>query len=266
MVIDMEPAVFQNRFWLKIMSDHMQFILTSISPKEKKEIDMAQSLFGMLEGLLMRSRESLADNQIKQLNQEAYPIVQNVRKFKLHLLKRQLNDHIELDLQPGVINRLISEAEEYLNILASLMKNGDFMIPTIRLHLLWLMDASGHAGLIMDGINMSYRNLKLRSHDFERDFLILYARAAEIQGFIRTGLKKFPAFEQFNMDVEEALNSFAEFFVLIKSQLQSKRVLGTISTLWLDHMYREGCYYLTELSKVCKINAPVCDPTATEVF
>ena len=263
---NMEPAVFQNRFWLKIMSDHMQFILAAISPKEKEEIKTANSFYGKLEGLLKKSREPLLDAQLKELSNQAFPVVQDVRRFKLHLITRQLKDHLELDLQPGVINRLVNEAEEYLNVLVSLMKKEEFIIPTIRLHLVWLMDSIGHAGLIMDGINMSYRDLRIKAHNYERDFMILHGRAMEMEGFFRTGLKRFPAFEQFNSDVEDLMTSFAEFFVQMNSNMRSKRVLGTISPLWLDHMYREGCYYLTELSRVNKIKTPICDPTAPDIF
>lgn len=262
----MEPAAFQNRFWLKIMNDHMQFILTAISPKEKAEIDTANSLHGQLEALLKRSRESLTKEQLNQLSSQAIPVVQNARKFKMYLLTRQLKDHLELSLLPDIINRMINEAEEYLNILASLLKNGEFTIPTIRLHLLWLLDLMGHAGLIRDGINMSYRDLRKKAYGYERGFMILHARALEMEGFIRTGLKSFPAFDKFNTDVEEFLSSFAEFFVQMNSDLRSKHVLGTITPLWMDHIYREGCYYLTELSRVTKIKLPVCDPAAPEIF
>jgi hypothetical protein len=257
---------YQNRFWLKIMCDHMQFILVAISPNEKQEINTARSLYELFNAMLKKSREALDDDQLEQLNREAFPVVQEARRFQLHILKRQIQDHIELNLLPGTVNRLVSETEEYLNVLAALLKSDEFVIPTIRLHLLWLPDAQGHAGLIMNGVNMSCHDIRGTAYEYEKRFMILYTRAVEIAGLTRTGIMTFPAFHKFNLDTNEVLTGFTEFFVEIKSDLETKRILNTISPLWLDHMYREGCYYLTELSKVCNVKAPACDPSAPEIF
>ena len=33
-----ESALFEHQFWLKVLSDHSQFLLDALAPKEKEDI------------------------------------------------------------------------------------------------------------------------------------------------------------------------------------------------------------------------------------
>ena len=54
---------------------------------------------------------------------------------------------------------------------------------------------------------------------------------------------------------------FKKFLKELEELVRSKKVLGSLQPLLLDHMYREECYYLTKLSFVSEVKAPECDPT-----
>ena len=36
-----ESALFEHQFWLKVLSDHAQFLLDALAPKEKEDIKKA---------------------------------------------------------------------------------------------------------------------------------------------------------------------------------------------------------------------------------
>jgi len=50
------------------------------------------------------------------------------------------------------------------------------------------------------------------------------------------------------------------------NNIEEKKVLGIISPLVLDHMFREECYYLTKLSMVSDTKEPDCDPGKPRVI
>ena len=253
--------VFENRFWLRIMLDHLFIIMDALNYREKEEIATAQSMIKTFNVLLARIWEPLTVEQMQILNREAFNAVQDMRKYKLHLLSRQLTGKIAMDMTSGLTSRLVNEAEYYLDILAVFLQNKEFIVEPIPLHLLWLIDASGHAEIISNGLNSSNTDLQTITGFYQKEFINLYVRAAEMKGFFRIGVKDFPSFDQFNADVNGRLTEFTEFFVDLNSKIIDDRIPSTVSSLTLDHMYREECYYLTELSKVSKIKPPACDPT-----
>jgi cell division protease FtsH len=55
-------------------------------------------------------------------------------------------------------------------------------------------------------------------------------------------------------------DEFMEFLNALKEARLSKEVLGRITPIIPDHMYREECYYLTKLSQVSSVKKPGCDP------
>ncbi len=247
------------------MDDHLFILLDALNFGEKDEIATAQSMIKTYNDLLARAWGPLTEAQLNQLNLDAYNATQEIRKFKLHILSRQLTGKIAIDIASGLTSRLINEAEYYMDILAAYMQKKKYIIQPVQLHLLWLIDAAGHAEIIANGINYSNTDLKTKTLQYQKEFSDLYVRAMEMKGFLRIGVKDFPAFDQFNADVNQHLTDFTEYFVELNSKIIDNSVPSTVSTLVLDHMYREECYYLTELSKVSKIKPPACDPTV-QVF
>lgn len=254
--------IFENRFWLRIMLDHLFIFLNAMNYRETEEHARADSLIKRYNKLLEKVWDvSLTPEQLKTLNEDAYKVTEEVRKFQLHLLYRQLLGTIGLATSSDLTSRLTSEAEYYLDILSYFLQNKKYVIQPIPLHQLWLFDAAGHAEDIASGLNFSDTDLKNKTLSYQKEFMFLYIRAAEMKGFSRIGVNNFPAFDQFNRDVNARMTEFTEFFVELHFKIAEGRVPTTVTHLMLDHMYREECYYLTQLSKISKIRAPVCDPT-----
>jgi len=261
MAAALKPEVFENRFWLRIMDDHLFIILDALNYREKDEIASARSLIKTYNELLERSWEDLPADQLMQLNQQAFTATQGIKEYKLHILKKQLTGSIAIGITSGLMSRLINEAEYYLDILSAFLQKREYVIKPIPLHLLWLIDAAGHAEIIANGLNYSNTDLIRVTRAYQVSFVDLFVQAIEMKGFFRIDVKDFPSFKQFNRDVNKCLTDFTEFFVELNSKIMDDRVPSTVSLLTLDHMYREECYYLTELSKVSSISPPTCDPT-----
>jgi hypothetical protein len=49
------------------------------------------------------------------------------------------------------------------------------------------------------------------SRGYEQDFNNLYLKAVELNGYLRTGLMKFPVLDKFNYDVDIEMTLFQQF-------------------------------------------------------
>jgi hypothetical protein len=255
-----ETALFEHRFWLQILGDHSRFILITLSPKESTEIQIAQQFILIFDELLLKARQTMDPREIPGITALAYQRTQELRQFKLHLLQRHLIGRIEIGLTPTFINHMVNEAEEYLRILELLRMNRLPLFDAIHLHLVWLLDASGHAGAIAADLDMTEKNVLKNSKRFEMQFMEFYMKAIELAGYMRTHLKDFPALARFNHNVELEMLLFQHFLHEIEELRLSDELLSRISPLMPDHMYREECYYLTKLSQVSQVKPPHCDP------
>ena len=256
------PAIAENRYWLQTMGDHAMIILDALSPNETEEIKSARGLINDFDGLLEEARREINDDQIKQLNGKAIKAVQDLRTFKLHLMKRQITGRIDMLLSSALLNHMMNELDEYILILDLLSNGKPVIFHPLHLHLVYLLDGIGHSTVIQNYINFPYREIREQAGKFEHDFIILYNKAVEYSGYLRTGLKDFKALNQLNTDIYESMRQFAEFFVGLMLMIREKNVLGPLSVSFLDHMYREECYYLMHLSAGTNSNKPVCDPTS----
>ncbi|WP_044640229.1 DUF2935 domain-containing protein [Risungbinella massiliensis] len=244
---------FEQRFWIAVLRDHSQFILDSLSPKEKKEIKRAKHFLHLFEQL--DSAEGLKDLTT------SYESAIELRKFKLHLLRRLLTEKFDFHLTPTFINHMVNEVEEYLRILPYLMDGKE--PPTLHPlhhHLLWLPDASGHAVGIRSNLDGTEKDLFEKSQYFGNQFEDFYIKAIELAGYLRTHLSEFPALSRFNKQVELEINLFMNFLHEIEELGLSKEMLSTLNPLLANHMYREECYYLTKLAQVSEVEDPKCSP------
>jgi hypothetical protein len=258
---DQKNQIFENKFWLRIMQDHLYIFLNALNFNETEERSRAQTLIKSYNNLLARIWDTLTEEQLKKINEEAYKATEETRKYQLHLLYRQLMGNIGIAISSNLTSRLTSEAECYLDILFLFLQDKKYVIQPIALHQLWLFDAAGHAEDIANGLNFSDADLKSRTFLYQKEFITLYIRAHDMKGFFRIGVNDFPAFDQFNEDVNSQLTDFTEFFVELNFKIIKGKVPTTVTPIMLDHMYREECYYLTQLSKISNIRPPVCDPT-----
>ena len=123
-------AVYEHQFWLQILGDHGRFIFGALSPDEKEKIEMANNFIQIFDELLEQSRIELNEEQIYELTKMAFAYTEELRNFKLELIRAHLVGNIKIDLPPAFINHMVNEIEEYMRILRSLLEK---KIPGITL-------------------------------------------------------------------------------------------------------------------------------------
>jgi len=250
-------AIFEHRFWLQVLGDHGRFIRDALAPTEKKEIDTATYFIYTFDRLL----QSVEATDLVQLSKKADEEAKKIRAFKLELIEKMLVGKITIQFTPSFINHMVNEVEEYIQVLEYLKKS---QIPPIfhelHHHLVWLLDAAGHAGTISDNLDRTEKQLKEKSVRYTKHFEDFYLKAVEMAGYLRTNLTTFPALERMNTEVSLEMKLFMGFLDELEEMELSKKVLGAIAPLMADHMYREECYYLTKVAESTGVQQPNCDP------
>jgi predicted nucleotide-binding protein (sugar kinase/HSP70/actin superfamily) len=250
-------ARFEHRFWLQILGDHSRFIFEALAPVQTEEIEMASTFIRVFDKLLERAKSS----DLMPLTIEAESAVINLREFKLNLIRKHLIGKIKIHLSPTFINHMVNELEEYLRILKHI-KAGEVppVYHELHHHLLWLLDAAGHAEGISSNLDGVEKKLRKKSVEFTKTFENFYLKAVELAGYLRTNLTSFPALERMNLESELEIKLFQNFLQEIEELRLSKQALGTFAPLMADHMYREECYYLMKLAESANLTPPNCDP------
>jgi hypothetical protein len=150
-------AKFEHGFWLQILGDHARFIHDSLAPKEQQEIDTANKFIQIFDQLL----ENVQGESLVSLSNKALEESNTFREFKLHLIKRHLIGEIEIGLGPTFLSHMVNELEEYLRVL-DYLKQGKVppIFHELHHHMLWLLDAAGHAGAISDNLDRIEKKIK----------------------------------------------------------------------------------------------------------
>lgn len=255
-------AAFEHRFWLQVLGDHARFIHDILSPREDREVARARHFVEVFDGLLKEARRPDVGAHLHLLTQHAIDYAEQIREFKLHLLRRHLLGEISILLPPTFLNHTVNEVEEYIRILRCLLA-GDTPPPVhpIHHHLLWLSDAAVHADIIKNNLDFVEKDLITRSKRFSHHFEAYYLKALELAGYLRTSVDQFPALDRFNHMVGFEMRLFLDFLHEIEEMELSDQVLGALSVLLPDHMAREECYYLIKLAQTSDGPMPDCDPT-----
>ena len=245
-----QHALFEHRFWLEIMKDHGQFIHDSLYPSETEDIKRANSFIQQFSQLLAFLNSLNAPDVAISFSITVDETVEQFKQFKFHILRHQLTGDIGIHLTPTFVNHMVNELEEYQNVLSYLKKG---KVPPIfhelHHHLVWLLDASGHAGAINDGLDGVEKRLKQKSNAFTQHFEHFYLKAVELTGYLRSNLQSFPALTRFNKDVEIEMTLFKTFLRELEEMELSAEVLGTFTAPMADHMWREEQYYLSKLAQ-----------------
>lgn len=250
-------AKFEHRFWLQVLGDHGRFIRDALAPSEKKEIDTATYFIYTFDRLL----QSVEATDLVQLSKKADEEAKKIRDFKLGLIEKMLIGKITIQFTPSFINHMVNEVEEYIQVLGYLKKSQTPPIfHELHHHLVWLLDAAGHAGAISDHLDRTEKQLKEKSDTYTKHFEDFYIKAVEMAGYLRTNLSSFPALERMNSEVSLEMQLFMGFLEELEEMELNDKVLSAIAPLMADHMYREECYYLTKVAESTGIQAPNCDP------
>ena len=252
-----EIARFEHRFWLQILGDHSRFIHDALAPAERTNIEMASEFIEIFDTLLSK----VQSEDILQLTIVAEEETEKFQSFKLSLIEKHLLGKIKIHLSPTFINHMVNELEEYLRLLKHFKSN---QIPPVyhelHHHLVWLLDAAGHAGAISSNLDHVEKRLKEKSDQYTKHFEDFYLKAVEMVGYLRTNLSTFPALEKMNVDVTLELKLFKHFLHELEELELSAQALGIFSPLMADHMSREECYYLMKLAESANLEKPNCDP------
>lgn len=260
-----EITIFEHQFWLQILGDHARFIFNTLSPREDVLIKQAEMFINTFDNLLKTSRYKISENELNTLNTEIYKAVLKIRQFKLDIISNQITGKIDISLPPSLINHMVNELDDYLLILNAITKKVYYNASPIYLHLLWLPDSSGHASFIANNLDMTQKQIIKTMKKYSKKFDNLYFKAIDFNGYMRTNIDEFPAFDQLNYDANKLATSFKETLKDLEGYVTNKKVLSTLNTLVFDHMFRETCYYLTKLALVSSIDKPDCDPTKPRV-
>ncbi|HYK73231.1 MAG TPA: DUF2935 domain-containing protein, partial [Pseudoneobacillus sp.] len=191
-------ALFEHRFWLQILGDHARFINDSLAESEKESLETAQYFIQVFDQLLQHADQT---NPI-ELSQIAEKEVLRLKQFKFKLIERLLIGKIKIHLSPTFINHMVNELEEYQRLL-SYLKEGKVppVFHELHHHLIWLIDAAGHAGAINDNLDQVEKKLKKTTDEFVKIFEHFYLKAVEMAGYLRANLSSFPALKRFNKEV-----------------------------------------------------------------
>ncbi|RKQ19339.1 DUF2935 domain-containing protein [Ureibacillus endophyticus] len=243
----LRSAVFEHSFWLHVLSDHSRFIYDSLYPSEKDDISKAVYFIKNFDQL-RRQVDSQNESTIENFTRDVEKLVAELKQFKLSLIKRHLLGQMNIHLSPTFMNHMVNELEEYQLILSYLkVKKVPPIFHELHHHLVWLVDAAGHAGAINDQLDGVEKKLKEKSHEFTKQFEQFYLKAVELTGYLRSNVKRFPALKKFNHDVEVEMGLFKTFLNELKEMELSAEILGTFTASMADHMAREEQYYLTKL-------------------
>jgi len=260
-----KEALFEHRFWLQVLGDHGRFIYDTLSPSETEKVQKAAYFIHLFDELLDRARKPLCGKELHELTQKANYHAQEIREFKLEIIREHLVGKVKIELPPTFLNHMVNEVEEYLRVLRCLLSKEVPTAHSLHYHKIWLPDAAGHAGAIKCGLDSVEKDLREKSKEFVKDFNDLYIKADEFSGYLRTCLQEFPALHRLNNQVELKILLFMRFLKEIEELRMSKKAVGTLMPLLADHMFREECYYLIKLSRVSQVKSPDCDPTKPRI-
>ncbi|PLR98923.1 DUF2935 domain-containing protein [Bacillus sp. T33-2] len=250
-------ARFEHRFWLQVLGDHARFIHQALAPFETEEINMAISFINIFDRLL----DSVDGADLIQLSQHSGEQARRIREFKLDIIEKQLTGNIVIHFGPTFVNHMVNEVEEYLRVLEYL-QNGEVppVFHELHHHLVWLLDAAGHAGAIESNLDQIEKDLRRKSARYMKQFEDFYLKAVEMTGYLRTNLSSFPALERMNKDVSLEISLIMNFLQELEELELSEQALGPFAPLMADHMFREECYYLTKVAEAAGTQGPECDP------
>ncbi|WP_318837504.1 hypothetical protein [Psychrobacillus glaciei] len=81
---------------------------------------------------------------------------EEIRVFKLFLIKEHLVGEIKSSLAPSFINNMVNEVEEAIRVFTYLEQGQEApLVHPLHYDLLWMLDAAGHVGAIdtdLDGV------------------------------------------------------------------------------------------------------------------
>lgn len=242
------------QFWARIMRDHAEFLLNSLAPSETDAINTSAFFMHLFEELYSDARSNRISVPALLINSKNAVI--NFIEFKRYILSRLMTCNLKLRMTPSFINHMINEALEFMHVLILAEGATPFnqALENLRIHKIWLPDASGHASAIaaeLDAIESEYVK---EANEFVKKFDKLFKKAFEMYTmYERTGLQN-GALHHFNEQVVLALSEFISFLEKVEELKEECSIFstGTFSPLMPNHMMREEGYYIYKINELGK--------------
>lgn len=183
-----QDELYEHRFWLEILSDHLTFIQLKLAITEAELHEDVQGLLYQITSVLDDAKEGSVDlEDIKEL-------VADIRLFKEDLLP------------PTFINHMLNELQAYQRILDTLPEI--VVEHPLSYHRLWLKDAEGHADSIITELDAVEMPKRKQLKKLKKKFAALYAKADEFTGYLRATNEQFPALLKLTLDAETHIRVF----------------------------------------------------------
>lgn len=239
-------------FWTRIMREHAMFQYASLAPTETDVINAAYSFINLFERLHLENN-SRQENNLNLIRNNKAAVIQFI-EFKRRLLYGLMTCNLQLRMTPSFLNHMINEALEFLNVLNLYDQTTPYnqTLENLRIHKVWLPDASGHAGAVaaeLDAIESEHVSL---ANEFAEKFDKLFKKAFEMYTmYERTGLEN-GALHTLNLQVITAMTDFIQFLENIEEHREDCTLLssGTFSSEMPRHMMLEEGYYIYKIREL----------------
>lgn len=235
------------RFWVRVLQDHMIFIIKRSKEYEARANDFLVQLTELKQTLM-----SGAPDNFNQFNEQVIEIVENIRDFKRYILNDLLTKQPLISLPPTFISHMLNELEKFRFLIHYIQVNNQFP-PTNNLneHELWLGDIMGHLTGIKDNLDPVEKLLRKRLYKQKKVFKALHHKTIEFIGYFKHGVE--PNLSVGGLDRIDAPSMEATilYLNLVREilELRSQNIaLGVIDRHMLLHMIFEEVYYLKCLS------------------
>ncbi len=235
-------------FWLGVLRDHTQFLLTNLSPAQQEQVKEVLAFRRTYMELYdqIKSESGAPEAVSPELVRDALDTTRQFIQFKNEILQQQLRCEISINQPPTFTQHMINEAEEFVEVLSGRQSRPPQ--GWLEQHLLWLPDAWGHAAFLAAGLDSREAQLVQVAQEYQKMFEQLHLKAEEVDSMVGEDPERLPLFAGFNQDVIQQVQTFQEFLLYLRDELAECRVLSFLSPLVPDHMAREGQYYLEKIS------------------
>ena len=106
-------------------------------------------------------------------------------------------------------------------------------------------------GIIDSDLDIIEYKLHKKAKAFKKKFDQLYLKIVVITGCFRSNPPSAqPALDGYNLEAAAVIHKFMEFLTELREGILKQQVLGKLSALEPDHMWREECYYLLKISEL----------------
>lgn len=259
---------FDLIFWLQIMGDHARFIKDSLMPGDNNLVMITVNFMQLFDKMLDKVRQGSELEPGGDLVDEITSQVISFREFKRELLSGRLRNLPVISLTPTFLNHMLNEVEQFLAVLSIGPSKGAPKENIMGEHLLWSLDASGHAAALAGDLDKVEYRLREEARLFITRFDELYIKAVELTGYYRSKPSAVQGvLEAYNIEIVKLIQDFMGYLEELKEKILKDRVVSRLSPLVPDHMYREECYYLHKVARSqVGLSKPECDPGRPRVM